>query len=362
MTSVLIKHEKISTPIKGADAYKVHYRSHDFMGRPTESTGLVIAPTGPGENRKVLTWGHGTTGMGDAACPSAQPDSACELTLYFDSGSQAPIDYGVPGLQEYIDEGWVVTATDYQGQGTPGPHQYTVNRTNAIDAITIVHAAREMNVGAGTKVGVSGWSQGGGTAAATGELDAADYGDLELVGIAAMSPGVPAVALKMPGMASVLSSGGAPTAPDPHLFMMLGAMTEAFPDTLSLDDVFTDLGKKLYHENWNTANVHHFGDILSRNFNLYGPILAVNKEKMPTWFKCFEEVSAAQKKPICPVHVLIDSQDPEGPCPLPWQHGYIDEITALGGEITSTTYPNDDHFSLPKACVAEARTWLTSKF
>jgi hypothetical protein len=91
-------------------------------------------------------------------------------------------------------------------------------------------------------------------------------------------------------------------------------------------------------------------------------MLAVNKDKMPTWFKAFETVSAAQKKPICPVLVLIDGQDPEGPVPLAWQHGYIVAITALGGDITSTTYPNDDHFSLPQACIDEARTWLSSKF
>ena len=362
MSSVLIKQEKIPTSITGAEAFKVHYRSHDFSGRPTEATGLVIAPSAAGENRKVMTWGHGTTGMGDAACPSAQPDPARELALYFASGSQTIFDYGVPGLQKFIDEGYVVTATDYQGMGTPGAHQYTVNRTNALDAINIVHAAREMNVGAGTKVGVMGWSQGGGTAAAAGELDAADYGDLEIVGIAAMSPGVPAIALKLPGMAAALSTDGPPEAPDPHMFMMLGAMTEAFPDTLSLDDVLTDLGKKLYHENWNTAPVHHFGDILTRNFNLYGPILNINKEKMPAWFKAFEEVSAAQKKPICPVLVLVDGQDPNGPCPLPWQLGYIDAIKALGGDITSSTYPKDDHFSLPQASVDEARTWMNSKF
>lgn len=144
MTSHLISQEKIATSITGADAYKLRYNSYDVNGVPTEATGLVIAPSAPGENRKVMTWCHGTTGMGDAACPSAAEVPARELTLYFASGSQTQIDYGVPGLQKFIDEGYVVTATDYQGLGTPGAHQYTVNRTNAIDAITIVHAAREL--------------------------------------------------------------------------------------------------------------------------------------------------------------------------------------------------------------------------
>lgn len=361
MGNVLISQDKISTSIAGAVAYKIRYRSYDLHGKPTESTGLVIAPAGDGTDRKIMSWAHGTTGMGDASCPSAQEDPARELTLYFASGSTTPIDFGVPGLQKFIDDGYVVVATDHQGMGTEGVHQYTVNRTNALDAIRIVHAAREMNVGAGNKVGLIGWSQGGGTVAAAAELEASDYGDLELIGSVAMSPGVPSIALKLPGLGSALGSG-APVPPDGHLFMILAAMTVAFPDTLSLDDVFTPLGKKLFEENWNSASIHHFSDILTRNFNLSGPVIQVNKAKLPVWMKAFEEASAAQKKPVCPVLVLIDGQDPNGPCPLPWQLGYIDAIKALGGDITSSTYPDDDHFSLPQASVDEARTWLNSKF
>lgn len=178
MTAVLISSEKISTSISGAEAYRVRYRSSDVQGKPTESTGLVIAPASAGTNRKVMSWAHGTTGMGDAACPSAQPDPARELTLYFAAGSTTQIDYGVPGVQGYLDDGWIVAATDYQGMGTDEVHQYTVNRTNARDAVNIVHAVREMNLGAGTEFGVVGWSQGGGTAGAAAELDPVDYGEL----------------------------------------------------------------------------------------------------------------------------------------------------------------------------------------
>lgn len=361
MGNVLISQDKIATSITGADAYKIRYKSYDLHGKPTESTGLVIAPTGAGDNRKVMSWAHGTTGMGDAACPSAREDPARELTLYFKSGSTTPIDFGIPGLQKFINEGYVVVATDYQGLGTEGVHQYTVNRTNGIDAVNIVHAVREMNVGAGKKFGLIGWSQGGGTVAGAAELNNEVFGDLELIGAVAMSPAVPSVALKLPGLGTALASE-APIPPDGHSFMFLAAMTVAFPDMLSLDDVFTPLGKQLFEENWNTAPIHHFSDILTRNFNVGGPLIHVNKEKLPVWIKAFEEASAAQKKPVCPILVLIDGQDPNGPCPLPWQLGYIDAIKALGGDITSSTYPEDDHFSLPQASVDEARTWLNSKF
>lgn len=359
MTTGLISSGKISTSIANADAYRIHYHSRDVNGNPTESTGLVIAPSTPGENRKVMSWAHGTTGLGDAACPSAQPDPARELVTYFESGSQTQIDYGIPGLQKFVDDGWIVVATDYQGLGTPGIHHYTVNRTNARDAVNIVHAAREMNIGAGTRFGVIGWSQGGGTAAATVELDADDYDGLEIVGAVAMSPGVPIIAVKLPGLGTALSGAAIP--PDGHLFMILGGMATAFPDTLSLDDVFTPVGKQIFEENWNTQPVHHLSDILGRAFKHQGPVMQVNNEKLPIWLDAFTRGSATLTKPIAPVHVLIDAQY-DGPCPLSWQEGYINAITALGGEITSTSYPNDDHFSLPQSSVNEAREWLEAKF
>jgi hypothetical protein len=42
--------------------------------------------------------------------------------------------------------------------------------------------------------------------------------------------------------------------------------------------------------------------------------------------------------------------------------GYIDAISALGGDISSTTYPDDDHFSLPQHAIGEARDWLAVRF
>lgn len=361
MGTFLVSHEKIDTSLKNAVAYKVLYNSTDLNGVKTQSTGLVIAPSAPGENRKVMSWAHGTTGMGDASSPSMLPDPARELTLYFASGSTTPIDYGVPGAQAFIDEGWIIASSDHQGMGTPGIHQYTINITNALDTVNIVRALKEMDLGAGDKFGIVGWSQGGGTAAAAAELDQEALGGLELVGAVAMAPGVPSISVTVPETQAMLA-GSTPRPPDTHLCMILGAMVAAFPDTLSLDDVFTPLGKQIFNENWNTASVHHLGDILTRAYKHQGPILDVKKDRLPVWMECFVKASAAQRKPTSPVLVLIDGQDPDGPCPLPWQLGYIEAIKKLGGDISSTTYPNDYHFSLPQASIDEAKTWLNSKF
>lgn len=354
----LLGSEPIDTSIKGARAWRVRYASRDTNGVATESTGLVIAPVSPGTDRPILTWAHGTTGLGDAACPSAQPDPARELTVYFSIGASQSIDYGVPGLQDFIDDGWVVCASDYQGLGTPGMHQYVVNRTNARDVINIAHAARALDAGAGTKVGCIGWSQGGGTAAAVAELDAEDYTDLTLVGTVPMSPAVSAIAVSNPaGPAAALAGGDEP--PDSHLVMLLVGIAVANPE-LKLSDVFTPLGVEIIEGSWNVQPVHHLNDTIARLFRLKGAVLDIKPGVMDVWKKAIVAGSAAQRRPICPILMCVDSFDGGTVVPVAWQNAYAKAVQALGGEITTKDYPNEDHFSLPTTCVSDAREWLAA--
>ena len=145
----LISSTPLATSVPGAEAWHIRYRSHDQRGREHEVTGIVFAPRDRGTDAPIVTWCHGATGIGDVACPSAQPDPAPELTVYFSPDATTQIDYGVPGIAGLIEDGYVVFAADYQGLGTPGIHQYNVNRTTALDALYAAHAAREMGIGAG---------------------------------------------------------------------------------------------------------------------------------------------------------------------------------------------------------------------
>lgn len=353
------RHE-VATNIRGARAWRIRYSSQDSSGNATESTGLVIAPSAGGSNLPVLTWAHGTTGLGDAACPSAQPDPVRELTVYFAPEATQSIDYGVPGLQGLIDEGWIVCATDYQGLGTPGKHHYTVNRTNAIDAVSIVHAARAMDIGAGTQFGCMGWSQGGGAAAAIAELDSDVYGELTLVGTVPFSPGVGKIAMANPaGPSEALTDGNVP--PDAHLVMFLFGTAAENPH-LQLSDVFTPLGVSIFEAAWNTQPVHHLNDTISRLYRLKGAILEIKPGVMPAWEAAIDAGSAAQKKPVCPVLVCMDTFDGGTVVPVKWQTDYVEAVQALGGEISTREYPHDDHFSLPGSCIADATAWMKPLF
>ena len=361
MTLGTVHHrEELTTTIRGARAWRIRYSSQDSSGNVTESTGLVIAPSAGGASLPVVTWGHGTTGLGDAACPSAQPDPARELTVYFTAEATQSIDYGVPGLQAFIDEGWIVCATDYAGLGTPGMHHYTVNTTNAIDMVGIVHAARTMDIGAGTQFGAMGWSQGGGAAAAIAELDADIYGELTLVGTVPISVGVGKIAMAHPvGAAQSLTATDVP--PDPHLVMLLVGTAAENPH-LALSDVFTPLGVEIIEAAWNIQPVHHFNDTIGRLYRLKGAIMSIQPGVMPAWQAAIEAGSAAQRKPVCPILVCMDTFDGGTVVPVVWQTDYVAAMQALGAQVSTKEYPHDDHFSLPTSCIADATAWLKPFF
>ena len=355
----LLSQESIDTGITGARALRVRYISRDVNDVAHEVSGLVIAPAATGANRPLLTWCHGTTGLGDAACPSAQQDPARELITYFTPEATAQIDYGVPGLQGWIDDGWVVCATDYQGLGTPGMHQYTVNITNARDAVYLARAARNLDVGAGEILGCAGWSQGGGAAAAVAELDEADYGGLKLIGTVPMSPGVGSIALENP--ASVTAALTNPNiAPDSHLVMVLAGTWAANPTKLELSQAFTPLGVEMIEKAWNNQPVHHLNDMIARMFRLKGAVLDPNPPNFGEWKDAIDAGSAAQKKPVAPVLVCIDTFDNGTVVPVGWQTAYVEAARKLGGTVETRDYPKDDHFSLPQSCVGDARAWLNT--
>lgn len=47
--------------------------------------------------------------------------------------------------------------------------------------------------------------------------------------------------------------------------------------------------------------------------------------------------------------------------PVGWQTAYGDVVKSFGGSVEVRDYPDDDHFSLPQTCVADAQAWLTKQ-
>lgn len=161
---------------EGTSAWRILYTTTDALGEPALSTGVVFAsdsaPAGP---RPVVAWSHGTTGF----------DRSCAPTLLGD-----PLGSGaMPAIEQVVREGWILVATDYTGLGTDGPHPYLIGPGEAHSVLDSLRAVRQLDdIEASDQSVVWGHSQGGHSALWTGQLAPAYAPELDIVGVAAMSP------------------------------------------------------------------------------------------------------------------------------------------------------------------------------
>ena len=161
--------------ITGAVALRILYVTQLPDGTPAASSGMLFIPTSPAPagGRPIVSWAHPTTGFGDPCVPSR-------------SESQDLIG---GWLQQMLDMGWIIVATDYTGMGTPGTPLYLVGASEARDVVNAARAARQApGADAGTHWAVWGHSQGGHAALWTGALAAQLAPELTLVAVAAAAP------------------------------------------------------------------------------------------------------------------------------------------------------------------------------
>jgi pimeloyl-ACP methyl ester carboxylesterase len=171
----ILRFETMNAPFPESQAWRVLYTSTGINGETIAVSGMVFAPAGPipPGGRPVVSWAHPTTGIDDQCAPSRSPK---------------PYD-DVQGLADFLNLGWVVVATDYQGLGTDGMHPYLVGASEAQGTIDIVRAARNLNeTGASSNYFVFGHSQGGQAALFAGQMASTYAPELQLLGVAAAAP------------------------------------------------------------------------------------------------------------------------------------------------------------------------------
>lgn len=174
-SGTLIRHEPMPTSPAGSNAYRVLYRSTGLKGEPIAVSGVVIVPSQPPASgtRPIVAWAHPTSGI----VPHCAPSLARNFYRQ------------VQGLQDMLQRGYVVTATDYPGLGTVGPHPYLVGASEGRAVLDSVRAAGSLVGGdASQRFAVWGHSQGGQAAFFAAGLARSYAPELSLVGVAAAAP------------------------------------------------------------------------------------------------------------------------------------------------------------------------------
>jgi pimeloyl-ACP methyl ester carboxylesterase len=373
----VISKEQITTTVKGAQAWRIAYISSDAAGRKTISTGSLIAPLGkaPVEGRPVIAWAHGTTGTAQNCGPSQVFDPTAPLNQYFLVGGTSWTDYGIPSVNTFISKGYVVVATDYQGLGGGGKHQYNMPATNSLDLINSARAASSLKeTGANNKVVFIGWSQGAGAVAAATtnpayfnqKGTAAD--NLQLIGSVAMAPGDVAALVPKPTdeasakkvMDAVVSNFTKNVFDFAHYAMTMWGLEAANPN-LKLRDIFTEDGAKAVNDIVSNKCVHvaasTFGYAYGDN---YKSLMRDQRNNNLAWASALVDGSLRPAKPIAPMVIYWGTKDV---VVVPVMNQiYQEQVCKLGGNIERVQLPGEQtHFSTPPTSEQFYLPWIQDR-
>ena len=176
-------------PMPGT-ATRLMYRSTDSAGQPVAVTGAYIEPTAPwkgGGPRPLVALASGTMGQGDQCAPSFALQNPLTLT-----GDTVSVGYEDLAIYRLLSTGAAVVVTDYVGLGTTDRLHTYVNRLDQghalLDAARAARAVPGASVTADSRVGLYGYSQGGGASASAAELQPSYAPDVKVAGTYAGAP------------------------------------------------------------------------------------------------------------------------------------------------------------------------------
>jgi pimeloyl-ACP methyl ester carboxylesterase len=174
----LIWARKVQNPLPQASrTWTLLYRSTSLRGKAIGVSGFVMLPKGkpPKQGWPVVSWAHGTSGIADSCAPSRDPKGP--YTLYLE-----------PQLRAWLEAGYAIANTDYEGLGTPGVHPYLVGRSEGRGVVDIVRATRQLDRRLARRYVIAGHSQGGHAALFAAALAPKWAPELRLRGVAAYAP------------------------------------------------------------------------------------------------------------------------------------------------------------------------------
>lgn len=336
----LIRAEPMRGAPLDANAHKVLYRSTGLKGEPIAVSGIVVIPAGdaPVGGRPVVAWAHPTSGIVPRCAPSL-------AHFAFQS---------MPGLRDLIARGYIVTATDYPGLGTAGPHPYLIGRSEGRAVLDSVRAARAVaGAEAGLRFAVWGHSQGGQAALFAGMLAAIYAPELVPVGIAAAAPATDLPTLLRDDFAT--DGGRNLTA------MALWSWRQLFE--VSTDGVIDPQAETAVDALANEC-IESAYDIVQRHFSqapLEQRFLDVKDiTAIEPWRTLLEQNSPGTLPPTLPI--LLAQGDADTLVRPAVTQAYAARLCAAGSKLRLLVMPGTGHRTAAHDAVAAALDWISDRF
>ncbi len=336
----IIRVEPMRGAPMGASAFRVLYRSQDRKGDAIAVSGVIVVPKGtpPRSGRPVVAWAHGTTGIARKCAPSLRP--TVFRTMH--------------GLRDFLARGYIVTATDYPGLGTAGPHPYLVGVSEGRAVLDSVRAARNFkNADASDRFALWGHSQGGHAVLFAGELAREYAPELHLVGIAAAAPATelgPLIKMDLPSITGKILGAYA-----------LKAWSEVF--SLSLANIVLERSTLVFDRLSNFCNETYgqdFSILLAEQPLEREGFLAVDILTVEPWARLMRENTPKRETRGLPVFIVQGSADtivhPNVTA------NFMRDLCRRGTPVSFVGIADGDHDASAIRGAKHAARWIAARF
>lgn len=329
----------------GMTAYRLLYTTTADDGVPALASAVLAVPTVPSGTRvPLVAWAHGTNGVARACAPSLGPDAI-------------PLD-NVAAMGSLARNGWGVVATDYTGEGTQGAYPYLIGQGEARSVLDSIRAAHQVSGPTLSDQSVIwGHSQGGHAALWAGQLAATYAPELQIEGVAAISPASDPLALA----AGVAKNPGALGATLGVSFVAT-AYARTYPDIV-LGDIVVPSARTFVSEAAArcTTDPATLVTILTGAALAMDPIVQVD----PTQGAFGRRLT--QNIPLGPwsTPLFIGQGSADEVVSPTIQAAYVARLCAAGRPLQFTSYPGRTHMGVmaPESPLAgDLETWTRDRF
>ena len=166
---------EIASAASNGRVWQILYRSESLDGTPIAVSGWLAVPNSdrPADGYPIVAFAHGTTGLADHCAPTRRSTPIETIAL----------------LEDFLARGFVVAATDYEGLGTPGLHQYLVGPSESHSVLDSARAAQRFGGGSDELI-LFGHSQGGHAVILANEMAPSYAPELKVLGTIGSGSGV----------------------------------------------------------------------------------------------------------------------------------------------------------------------------
>ena len=336
----IIRSEPLEGAPDGAVAWKILYLSTSYTGEPTAVSATLVVPTTPAPTggRPVVAFAHGTVGVAPNCAPS--------LRSYWAED--------IDGLTAFLEAGYAVVATDYEGMGTSGTHPYLVGKSAAMNVLDSVRAAHNFSeADAGTDYVVWGYSQGGHASLFTGEFTTSYAPELKLVGVAAGAPPTDLGTLFERDLGTTFGN-------------VLGAYAfnawSKVYDDAELGQIIRGAARPVVRD---TAKLcireeEEATAILPGSIFMKVAFLSNHPPETEPWKSLFAENSPGQSKIPAPIFIVQGEED--GLVHPDVTDVFAKSLCAKGQTVELRTYPGVHHVSAVPVVTPDVAAWIIDRF